>query len=69
MMTWRALSPRTIVAAAEAAARRKSTGGAARVVDRPDAGSALGAQKGGASVVSGSPVNDAAVAARSRLAD
>jgi hypothetical protein len=69
MMAWRALSPRTIVAAAEAAARRKSTGGAAPAADTRDAGSALGAQKGGASAVSGTPVNDVAVTPRSRLAD
>jgi hypothetical protein len=69
MMAWRALSPRTIVAAAEAVARRKATGGAALAADTRDAGSAPSARKGGVSAVPGTPVNDVAVAPRSRLAD
>ena len=69
MMAWRALSPRTIVAAAEAVARRKAAGGGAPVADTRDAGSAPGQKQGGAAAISGLPVNDVAVAPRSRLAD
>lgn len=69
MMAWRALSPRTIVAAAEAVARRKATGRAAPAADTRDAGSAPGQKQGGAAAISGSSINDVAVAPRPRLAD
>jgi len=69
MMAWRALSPRTIVAAAEAVAHRKATGREVSAANARAVGAVPGEPQGGSASARQTPVNDAGVAPGPRLAD